>query len=1196
MKCQHCDHEFLKYDQYCRNCGSKLSLLCPECRFEVFPDDKFCGKCGYRLADIEKETRIDNSQFLPVTQPLVQGERKTVTILVAYADRYTALYDKLDPENVRRIMDGCFKILIEEIHICEGAVTLFTGDGVMALFGAPAPLENHAQMACHAALSIQKALSVYSGDIQKDFGIPFHMRIGLDSGPAVILTIGDNQKTDFTAMGDTVNLASRMGELAGPGAIWVSGNTYNRARGFFEFAHIQKTQIRGKDLDIYELKEAREGVAPCIAPQAHRMTRFVGRRNSMAALMDIYEQARSGAGQVVGVTGEAGVGKSRLVLEMMNRLPENEFTRLEGKCLQYGGSVLYKPVLDILKSLFEIKEQDREDMIQEKIRSHIGRDLEHALPAFQDLLCVTVEDEAFLKLDPKQKRDKIFAAIRNLLIRESQKKPLILVVEDVHWIDGASQDFFDDVIPWIEKASILLVLLYRPEYPHDLFSSPCGHRIVLTHLREESAGELVKALLTEELPVELRDLLLVHTGGNPLFMEELTRALIDNGSLRKQDNRYVLSRNLTDIDVPKTIQEIIAARMDALGENQKRTLQAASVIGREFTLSVLQTITGMHQELHSYLMSLQDLDFIHEKKGFPEAVYIFKHALTQEAGYNSQLLNRRKQVHETIARTIEDLNSDKLEEHYETLAYHYSKSEKLEKAVHYFKLSGIKAAENYANREALNFYKEALKLLERLPDTEENKKAQIEVGKSLRLPMWRLGYPDGSLEILQNLEKLSKEIEDKNSFTAFCTFIGSYYTFKGYTEEAKRHVEPYFYEAQKAEDIDSMAPLAMILGESYQQTGLHYKVIDFLPGVIALIEKNNRLYDRFNTPLNIYSHLCQTLSWSLSLTGQFEEAKMYLEKGEIPGIKTNDKFSIGHNLQRDSLLSEIKSDGKKVIEHSENCLKYFEEIDDLFHMAISLWLLGCGYYFLGDLAIAKKHVEEGYAMQKGISVNWVISYYPYSLCLIRLDEGDIVTAQNYAKEALELSIKEKTLSDEGRSRCMLGRVKGKRKSSEFDEGERLIIQGIKILEELKLRPWISRGYYYLGELYSDIGEYDKALNWLEKAKMEFQNMGMEYDLSFAKSLLGKTLFKINPSRFSESEQTILDAIKIAQNIDSRPALAMGYLCLGELYTGSGLKENALENLKRAETMYQEMGMGLWLGKTKEALDLLLNVKLSPQSV
>ncbi|MCJ7685548.1 MAG: AAA family ATPase, partial [Desulfobacteraceae bacterium] len=640
MKCSKCQCENREEAKFCGECGHKFEVKCPECGTNNRAGNRFCDECGHDLRKPKEAPSVDYSEpqsYTPkhladkilTTRSSIEGERKLVTVFFADVANYTSVSEKLDPEEVHEIMDGAFKILMDEIHKYEGTINQFTGDGVMALFGAPVSHEDHAQRACYAALSIQKAMGEYGEKIEKDTGVEFKMRIGLNSGPVIVGAIGDDLRMDYTAVGDTTNLGSRMESMARPGTILVSGNTHRLVRDFFELESMGKIEVKGKKepQEAFELIKTGEVGTRIGASVAKGLTRFVGRKNSMATLLDAFDKVKSGSGQVVGLLGEAGVGKSRLLLELRNMLPQGEYIYLEGRCLQYGGSMPYLPLLDIMRSYLDIKEGDREFLIKKKMDEKIlGLDekLKSVIPPFQDLLSLKVDDEDFTKLEPKEKRERTFEAIRDILVRGSQERPLILTVEDIHWIDKTSEEFLNYMIGWLPNTAILLVLLYRPEYTHPWGSKSYYTKVGLDQLGTDSSCELVKAILEEgEAAPELTQLILNRAAGNPLFMEEFTHTLLENGSIERKNEKYVLSGKASDIQVPDTIQGIIAARLDRLEENLKRTMQVASVIGRDFAFRILQTITGTREGLKSYLLNLQGLEFIYEKNLFPELEYIF---------------------------------------------------------------------------------------------------------------------------------------------------------------------------------------------------------------------------------------------------------------------------------------------------------------------------------------------------------------------------------------------------------------------------------------------------------------------------------------------------------------------------------------------------------------------------------------------
>jgi class 3 adenylate cyclase/tetratricopeptide (TPR) repeat protein len=1118
MKCPKCQTENRETRKFCGKCGAPFAVKCPQCGSENLPGEDFCGECGHDLRKPQEAPPIDYTQphsYTPkhladkilTTRTSIEGERKLVTVMFADVANYTSVSEKLDPEEVHQMMDGAFKILMDEIHKYEGTINQFTGDGVMALFGAPVSHEDHAQRACYAALSIQKAMGAYGEKIEKDTGVEFKMRIGLNSGPVIVGAIGDDLRMDYTAVGDTTNLASRMQTMAQPGTVLLSEHTRRLVKDYFDLRSLGQMEVKGKKepQEAFELIKASKVVTRIGASVAKGLTRFVGRKSSMATLLDVFDKVKSGSGRVVGLLGEAGVGKSRLLLEMRNMLPQGEYHYLEGRCLQYGGSMAYLPVLDILRSYFDIKEGDREFLIKKKMEEKIldlDEKLKGVIPPFQSLLSLKVDDEGFSKLEPKEKREKTFEALRDLMLRVSQEKPLVLTVEDLHWIDKTSEEFLGYLTGWLANTPIMLLLLYRPEYSHPWGSKSYYTKVGLDQLGPDSSSELVKAILEEgEAAPELTQLILNRAAGNPLFMEEFTHTLLENGSIERRDEKYVLSGKASDIQVPDTIQGIIAARLDRLEDNLKRTMQVASVIGRDFAFRILQTITGMREELKSYLLNLQGLEFIYEKRLFPELEYIFKHALTQEVAYNSLLLKRRKEIHARIGRAIEELYAERLEEFYEMLAYHYSRSDSLEKACRYSRLSGEKAEANYSHREACDFYKGAIDLLNKLPETAESKKEKMEILYLMGPPLGFLGFPEGALGLLQQGERLSKELGDERRLARFYNFMGMYYSHTGDPQLGMKYSEDAFEKARKSRDIELMAPLAFGLSVSYTQAGKYYKIVDMAPEVIDLIEKAERESDFFSLGGTPYSLLCSHCGFGMGLLGVFDEGKTFLEKGLRNASKINDAFSLGLLEMQYGHFYLAKGDWERSKEHFEKGIKHSEEAKWILGSALSWSGLGYACAMFGDPETGKRHAEKGLEVHRESGVEMLLSMAHFYLGSIHLDLSDLINARSLAEEALRLSQKNNEKLIEGWSWLLLGTVLGKTEPLEINKAEECLLKGIEICKELKIKTYYSLGYLYLGELYLNGGEKEKAMDNLKKAEGMFREMGMDYWLGKAQEVL-----------------------------------------------------------------------------------------------
>ncbi|MDM7998548.1 MAG: adenylate/guanylate cyclase domain-containing protein [Dehalococcoidia bacterium] len=1116
MKCPVCQFENPADMRFCVECGAKLETICPNCSFANAPSFKFCGKCGQALKETRAPAPVDYSKpqtytpkFLAEkilsTGKSMEGERKLVTVLFADVAGYTAMSEKLDPEEVHQIMEGCFQILMDEIHRYEGTIDKFTGDGVMALFGAPLAHEDHAQRACYAALAIQKTLESYGQKVEKDCKVPFKMRVGLNSGPVIVGSVGKDLKMDYTAVGDTVNLASRMQTMAEPGRILVSADVYKMARDFFNFKARGKMSVKGKEeaVEAYELLEPTEVASRIEAAALRGLTRFVGREKEMASLREAFDKAKGGSGQVVCIVGEAGVGKSRLLLELRRTLQSDEYTYLEGQCLHYGSSMPYLPLLDILRSYFGLKEGEREFLVRKRLEektSSIDAKLKAILPPLQELLSLKVEDEAYLKLEPQKKREKIFEAIRDLLVVQSQRKPLVLAVEDLHWIDKTSEEFLTYFIGHLPNSRILLLLLYRPEYTHQWGSKSCYSQIRVDELPTKPSADLVRAMLEEgEVAPELRQLILNRAAGNPLFMEEFTHTLLENGSIQKKDHQYVLSRKPSEIHVPDTIQGIIAARMDRLDENLKRIMQVASVIGRDFAYRILQTITGMQEELKGHLVNLQGLEFIYEKSLYPELEYVFKHALTQEVAYNSLLLKRRKQIHERIGKAIEELYPDRLEEFCEALAHHYSTAENWEKAFQYLRLSTEKAQRSYSTREAHRYYIEALSTLKQLPDTEENKRAKIDMTRSMRPVLAALGFPEGCLDILRGVLATAEELGDRRAALELYGMIGWVDTFTGNAVEGAKFTRKAFEEAEKLGDETTMIKTASSLSLFYFNTGEAAKIAEVAPKAIASAERMIQTpgYPDTDIPLGSYVALLWYLGWAKAMLGDFDEGEELCQNAIRCASEAKLVYYVAFAHVNSAIVSVYRGKPGSVLSHAREAMRFCEESQTPAWIGVCWYFIGYGHYFQDEFEKARECVER--STSKLTQTPGIMALHlpaiDILLALICIALGDLGKASTSLAEAIRISRDNGQRHLEGLAKMSLGALLIQEDSSQVRVAERAILDGLKMVEDLQMKPLQAWGHVFLGETYAIADQKEKALASLKKAERMSQEMDMDYFLA-----------------------------------------------------------------------------------------------------
>ncbi|HSR11087.1 MAG TPA: adenylate/guanylate cyclase domain-containing protein [Thermodesulfobacteriota bacterium] len=740
MRCPRCRTENKEGAKFCLECGSRFEIACPQCGRPLPASAKFCDECGRQLTKPQESPAVDYSKpesYTPKplaekilkTRRAIEGERKLVTVLFADVANYTAMSEKLDPEEVHQVVDGCFRILMDEIHKYEGTITQFTGDGAMALFGAPIAHEYHAQRACYAALSIQKALAEYGEKVRKERGLDFKMRIGLNSGPVVVGSIGDDLRVDYTAIGDTTNLAARVEQAAAPGEVWVSQETRNIVWGYFKEESVGEVSLKGKarPQHLYRLIAEQPGVRTRLAVGLARgMTDLVGRRAEMEALRAAYDKARGGEAQIVGVVGEAGVGKSRLIHEFQKALGADQIF-LSGICVPYGRNINFLPVIDIMKAAFDIGEGMTEEEVGQRIEERGEGRLAPMIPFYRHLLSLEVEDAKFNFLDAEGRKFGIFEAVKNLLLHMSEKAPVVIFLEDVHWMDNISEEFFNYFSHCIHGHKILMISASRPEAGPPWAKSAHYQRLGLETLSADASIRLMRNTLSgAALDSALEKKIVEKAGGNPFFVEEIVRDLLDRGDLVKSEDRTICTRPIQQLDIPNTIQGVLAARMDRLTEDLKQTLQVASVIGRDFAFRLLKSIMELGEELRTRLASLVGLEILYEKALYPELEYIFKNVLTQEVAYESLLKQRRREIHGRIAKAIEELYSRRLEPHYELLAHHYERSGNAAKAVEYLLLAAEKSNRNKAVQGAYDFFHLALK-------TAENAQVPLDAEKTRRI-------------------------------------------------------------------------------------------------------------------------------------------------------------------------------------------------------------------------------------------------------------------------------------------------------------------------------------------------------------------------------------------------------------------------------------------------------------------------------
>jgi len=655
-----------------------------------------------------------------------------VTVLFVDVSGFTALSEKLDPEDVHTLMDRAFELMLGEIHRYEGTVNQFLGDGLMALFGAPIAHEDHSGRAVLAALGIQRALGVYRDEVSTQRSIDFRVRMGLNAGAVVVGKIGDNLRMDYTAVGDTTNLAARLLALAEPGQILVSEDIVKAVGPYFTLEPLGEVSVKGKTLPVrpYRVEGTRSVRSRLEAESERGLTPLVGREHEQALLRDRFAEAQEGHGQAIFVYGEAGIGKSRLLLECRRDAEAAGARWILGRCVSYGHTIAHVPVLDFVRDLLGIKEGDGVETMGEKIAEGVraaGADVAWTAPFLRALLSLDPGDAAVKAMVPSQRKGRTAEAVRDLLLAYSTKRPLVLVVEDLHWIDSHSEDILRLLLDGMAAAPLMVVLTYRPGYAQTFGERTYFTRITLRALPEAQTTTMVQRALQGDVPPDACRVIARRAEGNPLFVEELAKSLVEDGTLKRVDGGYRLTRPLADAQIPDTIQGVIMARIDRLPEAPKTALQIASVIGREFTARLVERVAALERDARQALGELRTVELIYEKARSPELEYMFKHALTHDVAYESLLKQKRRELHLTTGRVIEELYADRLPEFYETLAFHFTRGEAWGQAADYLLKSALKARVAFDYPEGSRLCAEAIDIVQRSGGASEDMARAYEI-------------------------------------------------------------------------------------------------------------------------------------------------------------------------------------------------------------------------------------------------------------------------------------------------------------------------------------------------------------------------------------------------------------------------------------------------------------------------------------
>jgi predicted ATPase/class 3 adenylate cyclase len=1114
MKCPKCQTENPQANKFCRSCGTKLILECAKCGAEVILDDGFCGKCGHKFNETAE---------LYKTSQEVEGERKHVTVLFSDLTGYTAISEKLDPEEVKEITSRIFGEISKIVDKYDGFIEKYAGDAVMVIFGVPKTHEDDPIRAVKVAREIHELIDSISPELESTIGKPISMHTGINTGLVVTGEV-DMERGTHGVVGDTINLASRLSNLAKPGEILVDVDTCRQVEGQFTCEYIGPTMVKGRTEPVKAHRVISKKERPVTIRRLTGLRAdFVGRKVELAELSKAVENLRNGKGRIFSICGDAGTGKSRLVEEFKATLDLDGIQWLEGHAYPYAQNIPYFPFIDLLNRVFRIEEGDPPERIRERIEIGI-KDLigkkEDVVPYIGSLYALSypeVDD-----VSPEFWKSRLIDAALTIITVIAKKAPTIYLLEDLHWADPSFVELFRNTILQIRQPAIILCV-HRPAFT--LFTSQqidtvanIHHEIRLQDLSPSEAQDVLESLLkTETIPSDLRQFVQDKAEGNPFYLEEMVNSLIESEILKQDNGGWRITRPISESDISSTIHGVISDRLDRLERETKRILQEASVIGRTFLYVILKRITELKHGIDQYLRGLEQLDLIRTRTPQPELEYIFKHALTQEVVYNGLLKKERREIHERIGQVMEQLFKNRLSKFYETLSYHFKQGQSVLKAVHYLIMSGEKSLKHYSVEEAHQYYKEAFDLIaNKTSKSKEEQKILIEILNKWSLVFYYRGDFKELTELFTEHEDVAVSLDDKGKLGMFYVWLGFAHIFRENFKESYKYLRK-----------------ALELGEKLQNQEL-------------------------------IGHACSWLTFNCWDLGLLNEGITYGEKAyKISKILKTNHFLYYKPLLGMSQLFWLMGESKKNFEIGRNLLEYGNRHSNIRCLVTGHISNGYGHLTVGDFTSA---IE---CFQKAIEVakDPFYSQMPrYLLASSYLQNGQFHKAGDLLQEVASYS---KNFGCEYFGtpvEALLG-------ATLIAEGE--ISRGFKMLErahraftENDRKPAIAMLEHIFGRIYLQIVEGGGSIDFPAIIK----NIG--------------SLIKNIPWASKKAEQHFNKAIEVASDIGANGLLGQIYLDLGLLHKAKNRIEQAHNCFSKAVQIFEGCKAEVYLKQANEALESL----------
>jgi class 3 adenylate cyclase/tetratricopeptide (TPR) repeat protein len=1039
----------------------------------------------------------------------LEGERKQVTVLFADLKGSMELLADRDPEEARQLLDPVLERMMAAVHRYEGTVNQIMGDGIMALFGAPIAHEDHAVRACYAALAMQEAIRAYADQVRQTHRVEIQIRVGLNSGEVVVRAIGNDLHMDYSAIGQTTHLAARMEQQATPGSILLMTETLRLAEEVVQVKPLGPTPVRGlrQPLEVFELMGAGSPRTRLQAFAARTLTRFVGRHVEVEAMRQAHERAGAGHGQLVAVIGEPGVGKTRLFYEFLCAPWTQGWLLLESQAASYSQAIPYHPVRALLNAYFQLGTRDDAGQMRARVAAKLRTldpALEPTLPAVLALLDVPVDDRMWQALDPPQRRQRTLDALKRLLVRESQAQPVLLVCENLHWIDTETQAFLESLVESLPTVRILLLVNYRPEYHHLWGSKTYYVQLRLDPLPPPSTDALLQALLGDDPSlVPLKRRLLARTEGNPFFLEESVRTLIETGLLVGEPGTYRLAQPLHTLPVPATVQAVLAARIDRLPPGEKRLLQTAAVLGTEVPFPLLQAVAELPEDaLRRGLALLQAAELLYEVQLFPTHEYSFKHALTHEVAYGSLLHERRRALHARIVEALEALAEDRIAEQVERLAHHALRGEVWAKAVGYCRQAGDKAMTRSAYREAVGYFEQALSALPHLPEQRDTHEQAIDLRLALRSALRLLGDYGRVLTYLREAESLAVALDDQRRLGQVSIFLSTHFYLLGAYDQAIAAGQHALTLATATGDVVLHALAHQYLGIAYHAQGDYRRAIDCFGQAVVFFDGARRR-ERFGQSILPAVLSRAVLAACHAELGTFAEGRAIGEEGLRIAEAAEHPGSLMTAYQNLGQLALCRGDLPRALPLLERAMGLCQDANLSALLPGVVVVVSAAYTLAGRVADAvallTQAMEQAAATERpGLQARCSLPLGEAQLLADRLEE-----AQALAERALALARAHQGRGHQSYALRLLGAIAAQREPLENAPAETHYHQALALAEELGMRPLQAHCHRGLGTLYVATGQREQARTELSMAMEMYRGMEMTFWLPETKAALAQ---------------------------------------------------------------------------------------------